>query len=709
MEIKDLSSIIARESGVRADRVENVLKLVAEGATVPFIARYRKEMTGSMDEIAVKAVIDRAEALRNLEKRKVAVLESIEQQGKLTDKLKEAIDNCSDLTSLEDLYLPFRPKRRTRASVAREKGLEPLAAILMSQRLSNPADSARRFVKGDVGDIDEALAGASDIIAEWISENASNRSRMRQSLMRRGRLEAKAVESGTKYDNYADYSKPLQHVAPHHFLAIKRGESEKILKVNVSTDEEGDIEALCRSVIHRSTAGEVQSILKKAIADGYKRLLLPSITNEVMAELKERSDKASIALFSEGLRQVLLAPPLGQKPVMAIDPGFRTGCKVVCLSAEGDLLAHDVIYPVPPHTRTDEASRKIRSLLSKYPANVIALGDGTASRETEAFLRGLGLKDVKIEKVSEQGASIYSASETARAEFPDLDLTFRSAVSIGRRLQDTLAELVKIDPKSIGVGQYQHDVNQSLLKSELDFVVSRCVNEVGVNVNTASVQLLGYVSGIGPMLAGNIVAYRTANGPFASRNELKKVARMGAKAFEQCSGFLRIPDARNPLDASAVHPESYPVVEKMAASVGCKVAELIGNAKLIDSIDIDRLSRESNGAFGKETLTDIVGELKKPGRDPREAVESEWQNDRITKFEDLAPGMVLNGKVVNLTAFGAFIDLGIKENGLIHISQMSDRRISSASEVLKMWQIVTVKVLDVDMVRRRISLTMLNV
>lgn len=701
---KEIALLVASRLSLGQGCVENVIQLVADGCTVPFIARYRKERTGGLDEVVVKSVVDETESLRVLLKRKDAIINAIRSAGAMTAELERKLADCYDANRLEDLYLPYKPKRKTRASVARERGLEPLAMMIMSQRVSGLEALARRFVRGDVTGVEQALSGACDIIAEWISENDAARAGVRRSLQRNGVVKSKGTEAVGKYADYNDYSRSIKHIPAHVFLALKRGESEGALKLSVATDTEADREALKRRFIHRDVSIEVRDLIETAVADGYRRLLLPSITNEIMAEVKHRSDVDSIKIFADSLRQILLYPPVEPQPVLALDPGFRTGCKLACLSSEGHLWDYGVIYPVGPKANVRDAENKLVNLLEKHGCKLIALGDGTASRETERFLLGLNLpEDVRIERVSEQGASIYSASEVARREFPDLDLTIRSAISIGRRLQDPLAELVKIDPKSIGVGQYQHDVDQTLLKNALDFTVERCVNEVGVNLNTASAELLSYVAGIGPALAANIVAYRNANGPFGCRSDLLKVPRLGAKAFEQASGFLRIPGAANPLDNSAVHPESYPIVKRMALDVGCDMANLIGDNGLIDRIVPDRYV---NDVVGRATIDDIISELRKPGRDPREAVEADWRDTTLESIDDVKEGMILNGKVVNLTAFGAFVDLGIKQNGLIHISQISERRVQSPSDALKMWQIVKVRVIGVDHERQRISLTM---
>ena len=703
----DLLGQVASRAEVSVQCAANVLQLVSEGCTVPFIARYRKERTGGLDEVGVKRIIDEATALEALAKRKAFVTDAIRDAGGLTDELQQKIAECFDTARLEDLYLPFKPKRKTRSAAARERGLEPLAKLVMAQRSTSIIAEAKRFVKKGVASEEEAISGACDIIAEWVSENEHARAGVRRSMQRKGVIRGKGKNSTGKYADYNDYSRPLRNVPAHACLALRRAESEGELKISVEADTKGDIEALERRYIKNSTSGDMRKVISSAVTDGYKRLLLPSITNEALAELKSRSDVQSIALFADALRQILLYPPVYPQPVLALDPGFRTGCKVACLDQHGQLLEHAVIYPAGPTAKIDEAARMVKLLLAKYSCKLIALGDGTASRETERFLQQAGLPDdVRIERVSEQGASIYSASDVARREFPDLDLTIRSAVSIGRRLQDPLSELVKIDPKSIGVGQYQHDVDQARLKDALDFTVERCVNEVGVNLNTASPELLAYVAGIGPALASNIVAYRNVNGEFRCRKDLMKVPRLGTKAFEQASGFLRVPGGDNPLDNSAVHPESYHVVQRMAKDMGCSVASLIGNDKVIDSIDPDRYVTET---VGRATIDDILAELRKPGRDPREAVEADWRDCTIESIDDVSEGMVLQGKVVNLTAFGAFVDLGIKQNGLIHISEMSHRRIQSPAEVLSMWQIVTVKVIGVDHDRGRISLTMKNV
>ncbi|MDE6488035.1 MAG: helix-hairpin-helix domain-containing protein, partial [Paramuribaculum sp.] len=638
-----------------------------------------------------------------LEKRKATIIESIDSQGKLTGQLRDAIAECFDPRRLEDYYLPYKPKRRVRATVARDAGLEPLARIIMAQKSREVESQARRFVCDGFPSVELALKGASDIIAEWISENVSVRASLRRMVYRSGRLCCRGAVSDAKYADYAGFSQSFERIAAHSYLALRRGESESALKLSVEVDDDKALSIIESRILKRDGSEQTRQIIVKAVKDSYRRLLLPSITTELLAEVKERSDSQSIDLFSAGLRQVLLAPPVTAQPVVAIDPGFRTGCKVACLNRHGDLLETAVIYPVPPHNRQEEAAEILKKLVSKHSCRLIALGDGTASAETETFLMNVGFPEgVMVERVSEQGASIYSASEVAQREFPDLDLTFRSAISIGRRLQDPLAELVKIDPKSIGVGQYQHDVNQTKLRDSLDFTVSQCVNEVGVNLNTASVELLSYVAGIGPVLAANIVDYRRANGDFSSRKELLEVPRLGPKAYEQSSGFLRIHGAENPLDNSAVHPESYELVGRMARSVGKNVEDMIGNDSALAEIDVKAFISES---VGPETLQDIIGELAKPGRDPREAYDSDWRDSSLQTFEDLHENMTVRCKVVNLTAFGAFVDLGIKEKGLVHVSEMSCRRISSPLEIVKIGQILSARIIRLDHERKRIALS----
>lgn len=702
------SDIICRDLGIAKRNVESVVRLLEEGATVPFIARYRKEVTGNLDEVAIEEIRVRSEKLSELDKRKQYISEAISAQGVLTDDLQRRINECYDAVELEDIYLPYKPKRRTKASVARERGLEPLAKMIMAQNNVDLSQSARRFVTNEVPDAECAISGASDIIAEWVSESEKARGIVRQMFQRNASVTSKVVKGketeGAKYENYFDFSEPLRKCSSHRYLAMRRGEEEGFLRVKIGIDDERAIERLKGLFVKRHTRKGLSDVIGDAVADGYKRLLRASIETEIAAEAKKRSDAAAIDIFAHGLRQVLMAPPLGNHRVLAVDPGFRTGCKVVCLDEQGNLLAHDVIYPCEPRNDREGAARTILRLVDKYKPQDIAVGNGTASHETERFLRGIDLpEDIRIHSVNEQGASIYSASEISREEFPDQDITVRGAVSIGRRLLDPLAELVKIDPRSIGVGQYQHDVNKADLKRALDFTVSSCVNQVGVNVNTASKQLLSYVAGIGETLAANIVAYRAENGAFGSRAEIKRVPRMGDKAYQQCAGFLRVPISKNPLDNSAVHPESYAVVERMSKDVGCKLTEIVGNEQLINDIDLKRYVTDS---VGLPTLQDIAAELRKPGQDPRVAAEASVSNADVTSIADLKSGMLLSGKVSNVTAFGAFVDIGIKENGLVHVSQLSDRYVSNPLDVVKIGQVVRVRVLDVDESRKRVSLSM---
>ena len=702
------SDIICRDLGIAKRNVESVVRLLEEGATVPFIARYRKEVTGNLDEVAIEEIRVRSEKLSELDKRKQYISEAISAQGVLTDDLQRRINECYDAVELEDIYLPYKPKRRTKASVARERGLEPLAKMIMAQNNVDLSQSARRFVTNEVPDAERAISGASDIIAEWVSESEKARGIVRQMFQRDASVTSKVVKGketeGAKYENYFDFSEPLRRCSSHRYLAMRRGEEEGFLRVKIGIDDERAIERLKGLFVKRHTRKDLSDVIGDAVADGYKRLLRASIETEIAAEAKKRSDAAAIDIFAHGLRQVLMAPPLGNHRVLAVDPGFRTGCKVVCLDEQGNLLAHDVIYPCEPRNDREGAARTMLRLVDKYKPQDIAVGNGTASHETERFLRGIDLpEDIRIHSVSEQGASIYSASEISREEFPDQDITVRGAVSIGRRLLDPLAELVKIDPRSIGVGQYQHDVNKADLKRALDFTVSSCVNQVGVNVNTASKQLLSYVAGIGETLAANIVAYRAENGAFGSRAEIKRVPRMGDKAYQQCAGFLRVPISKNPLDNSAVHPESYAVVERMSKDVGCKLTDIVGNERTINDID---LTRYVTDRVGLPTLQDIAAELRKPGQDPRVAAEASVNNADVTSIADLKSGMLLSGKVSNVTAFGAFVDIGIKENGLVHVSQLSDRYVSNPLDVVKIGQVVRVRVLDVDESRKRVSLSM---
>ena len=689
-------------------RVNNTLKLLQGGATIPFISRYRKEATGGLDEVQIGEIQAAYGKFAELAKRKETVLSAIEGQEKLTDELRSRISNCWNAAELEDIYLPFKPKRKTRAEIARQKGLEPLAALILLQRENRLMEKARNFVKGDVADEEDALKGARDILAEHFSEDERARSMVRSAFSREAVIVAKAVkgketdEAAAKYRDYFDFCEPLKKCTSHRLLAVRRGEAEGVLRVSVSPDDERCVEKLQRMFVHG--CNECAAQVAEAAADAYKRLIKPGIETEFAAQSKEKADEEAIRVFAGNLRQLLLAPPLGQKRVMGIDPGYRTGCKVVCLDAQGALLHNEAIYPHPPKSEYQQAARKLVKLVEQYKIEAIAVGNGTASRETEQFVANLRFdREVQVFVVSEDGASVYSASKLAREEFPDYDVTVRGAVSIARRLMDPLAELVKIDAKSIGVGQYQHDVDQAKLKASLDQTVESCVNLVGVNVNTASKHLLTYVSGLGPALAQNIVDYRTANGPFRSRKELLGVPRMGAKAFEQCAGFLRIPHAENPLDNSAVHPESYPIVERMAEDMGCSVADLIKDKELRARIKVENYVA---GEVGLPTLNDIMQELDKPGRDPRQKIQAFAFDKNIRSIGDLQEGMELPGIVTNITNFGCFVDIGIKENGLVHISQLADRFVSDPSSVVGIHQHVRVKVLGIDRERKRIQLTM---
>ena len=704
-----LIQVIASRCGVTVRQAEHTVQLLAEGATVPFISRYRKERTGGLDEVQVSAVKVQFERLSELEKRKETILASIDEQGKLTPELRMKIEQCYEGAPLEDLYLPYRLKRRTRATVAREKGLEPLAAMLMRQDGARPDRLAERFVGGEVHDLQEALDGACDIIAEWVSESEAARSAMRRLFTREGVISARVVkgkeQEGAKYSDYFDWSEPLRRVAAHRLLAMVRAEREGFIKLSVLPDESAAVEQLERIFIKRNPS-PVRPLVEAAVRDGYKRLLKPSMEGETLTEAKARADEESIKVFAENLRQLLLAAPLGQKRVLAIDPGFRTGCKVVCLDGQGNLLHNETIFPHPPQKRDAEAMQRLASLVDEYRIDAVAVGDGTAGRETEQLVRNVRFgHEVQVFMVSEDGASVYSASAAGREEVPNYDVTVRGAVSIGRRLIDPLAELVKIDPKSIGVGQYQHDVNPEKLRGGLDSVVESCVNRVGVNLNTASKHLLTYVSGLGPSLAQNIVEYRAANGDFASRRDLLKVSRLGAKAFEQCAGFLRIPQGKHPLDNSAVHPEAYPVVERMAADLGVRVQELLSSAELRAKIDLKRYVTDT---IGLPTLTDILAELAKPGRDPRSTIRT-FRFADVHSLDDLREGMELPGIVTNITAFGAFVDVGVKQDGLVHISQLADRYVSSPGDVVKLHQQVHVRVTGIDRMRGRISLSMKGV
>ena len=707
------ANIITKEIGSHLRKhVAACLRLLDDGATVPFISRYRKEATGGMDEVTVYNIKKRHEALFELEKRKEYILQVISGQDALTPEIETRIEETFDPIVLEDIFLPYKPKRNTRAQTARALGLEPLAKMIMSQSAgASPESMAAKFVKGEVKDVSYALSGASDIIAEWVSESEKARNIVRSRYQRSAIISSKVIpgkeSEGEKYQNYFDFSEPLRTCNSHRYLAIRRAEEEGILKVGLSIDDDDMMDRLNRMFVRATASPLVADIVKAAVKDGYRRLMRPSIENEIAAVTKEKSDTGAIQMFANNVQQLLMSPPLGRKRILAIDPGFRTGCKVVALDEQGNLLYHDVIYPTPPANDFVGAGDTLCYMVDRYRIDAIAVGTGTGGRETERFLRDVVFpRRVKIYMVNEQGASIYSASEVAREEFPDEDVTVRGAVSIGRRLLDPLAELVKIDPKSIGVGQYQHDVNQNKLKESLDHVVETCVNSVGINVNTASRQLLSYVSGIGPTLAANIVKYRTENGPFNTRSELMNVPRMGEKAFQQCAGFLRIPDAKNPLDNTAVHPERYALVEQMASDVNADVERLTRDRNLLHKIELDKYITKETGL---PTLTDIILELEKPGRDPRETVEETVYDDDVRKIADLHIGQELNGKVNNITAFGVFVDLGMKENGLIHISQLSDKFISSPSDVVSIGQRVKVKVIDIDVNRGRIALTMKGV
>lgn len=698
--------IISHELSLKKDQVHNTIELLENGATIPFISRYRKELTGSLDEIMVASIKNRFEKLVEIDKRRETIINSIEEQGKLTDELRTKLEATYNLSELEDLYLPYKPKRKTRASIAKEKGLEPLAAIIMKQFENNLDSKIPAFINESVASAEEALQGARDIIAEWVSENQRARNAMRRLFTHESKIFSKIIKGkepdGVKYADYYEFSELLKHCPSHRYLAMRRGEDEGFLKITIEPDEDKAINILNELFVKAKNACAEQ--VELAVSDSYKRLLGPSIETEFKNSTKEKADEEAIKVFTENLRQLLLAPPLGQKRVLALDPGFRTGCKVVCLDSQGALLHNATIYPHPPQNERGQSAAKINQLVTTYKIDAIAIGNGTASRETESFIKSVRFeKDVKVFVVNESGASVYSASSVAREEFPEYDVTVRGAVSIGRRLMDPLAELVKIDPKSIGVGQYQHDVDQTMLKNSLDQVVELCVNKVGVNVNTASKQLLTYVSGLGPALAQKIVEYRNENGPFGSRKEIMKVPRMGDKAFEQCAGFLRIPDAKNPLDNSAVHPESYHVVEKMAKDLQADVEVLLKQPEIRTKIDVKRYISDK---IGLPTLQDIMEELAKPGRDPRETIKVFEFDPNVHSVKDLKVGMVLPGIVTNITRFGCFVDVGVHQDGLVHISQLADKYISDPAEVVKLHQHVKVKVIEVDMVRNRIQLSM---
>ena len=697
---------IARLCSLPESRVERTVTLLQGGATIPFITRYRKEATGGLDEVQVGAVRDQLERLNALETRKRTVRSAIEAAGKMTGALSAQLDDCWDGDKLEDLYLPYKPKRRTRAAAAREKGLEPLAALLMRQDGSQPERLADRFVRGEVADREQALAGACDIVAEWVAENARARETVRAEYARAAVLSSRVVagreDEGAKYSDYFGRSFPLRRMPSHRLLALFRGEREGFLKLSLSlSDPEASVARLVRMFVRGDSPA--RRLVESAVRDSFRRLIVPSIENECLAAAKQRADDEAIRVFADNLRQLLLSAPLGRRRVLAIDPGFRTGCKTVCLDEQGALLHYETIYPHPPRPQADEAVRRLSALVGTYRIEAVAIGDGTAGRETERFVRGIRFgREVPVYMVSEDGASVYSASEVGREEFPDRDATVRGAVSIGRRLIDPLSELVKIDPKSIGVGQYQHDVDQGKLRRSLDETVESCVNRVGVNLNTASRHLLAYVSGLGPALARSVVEYRAANGEFRSRRDLLKVPRLGAKAFEQCAGFLRIPGASDPLDASAVHPESYPVVGRMASDLGVRVADLLSSAELRAKIDLQRYVTERTGL---PTLRDILSELARPGLDPRgEARIFEFAD--VHSIDDLREGMVLPGIVTNVAAFGAFVDIGVKQDGLVHVSELSDRYVASPSDAVRLRQQVCVRVVSVDRRRGRIGLSM---
>lgn len=704
-----ISQLISQELNIPLHQVAGTVGLLNDDNSIPFISRYRKEVTGGLDEIAVQSVETRLNYYNELEKRKATIIKSIEAQEKLTEELSVRILNCWDANTLEDIYLPYKPKRRTRAEVAREKGLEPLAKIIMAQRSDDISRRAQQFLSDAVPDVEAAIAGAQDIIAEWISESEAVRNSVRRAFRHDAVLNSHFVQGkeieGRNYENYYDYSQPLRRVSSHQLLAIRRGEKEGFLKVGIAINDDRAIDNICRIVV--KGGGKASMLVEEAAEDSFKRLVKPSIETEFAALSKSKADDEAIDMFAQNARQLLFAPPLGHKRILAVDPGFRTGCKVVCLDENGNLLHHDVIYPTAPNYDIDGATEKVCALVEKYAIDAISLGNGTASRETERFLKRLRhSRKVDVYVVSENGASIYSASKIARDEFPDKDVTVRGAVSIGRRLLDPLAELVKIDPKSIGVGQYQHDVDQNKLKEALTFTVESCVNSVGVNINTASKELLTYVSGLGPALAEKIVNYRAENGGFSSRADIMNVPKMGKKTFTQAAGFLRVPESDNPLDNSAVHPESYSIVKQMAADCGCTVAELMADKAKRASIDIKNYVSEK---VGIPTLADIMCELDKPGRDPRSEIETFEFDDSINDIKDLRKDMVLNGKVTNITKFGAFVDIGIHENGLVHISHLSDRRVSDPSRVVHIGQHVRVKVIEVDLDRKRIALSMKGV
>lgn len=702
--------LISENLSLTARQVCNTLELLDSGATVPFISRYRKERTGSLDEVQIAAIQEQYDKLKTISKRKETIRTTIEEQGKLTPELQERIEQCWDANLLEDLYLPYKPKKRTKAEIARQKGLEPLALKIMMQRGCNLDAEAQKFVRGEVKDKEEALAGARDIIAEQVSENEEARKRVRRVFERTALITAKVVkgkeEEGDKFKDYFDFQEPLRKCSSHRLLALRRGEAEGVLRVSIAPAEDEDcLNQLNRQFVRSNDV--CGRLVSEAVADSYKRLLRPSIETDFAAGSRAKAEEEAIRVFAANLKQLLLSPPLGQKRVLGIDPGFRTGCKVVCLDNQGTLLHNEAIFPHPPRNEYAQAQRKLAQLVEQYNIEAIAIGNGTASRETERLVKSISFdREVQAFVVSEDGASVYSASKIARDEFPDYDVTVRGAVSIGRRLMDPLAELVKIDPKSIGVGQYQHDVDQTKLKKSLDGVVEFCVSSVGVNLNTASQHLLTYVAGVGPNLAQNIIDYRTENGAFRSRKDLMHVKRMGAKAFEQCAGFLRIPDATDPLDATAVHPERYALVRRMAADHKTTVEELIRNKALRESIDLKQYVTDD---CGLPTLTDIMSELDKPGRDPRKAIEVFSFAPDVETIDDLKPGMILPGIVSNITNFGCFVDIGVHEKGLVHISEMADRYVSDPNTVVTLHQQLKVRVLSVDKARNRIALSLKNI
>ena len=699
-------NFISERTGISARQVTATTKLLDDGSTIPFISRYRKEATGSLNEVEIQAISMAYENFKELEKRKEFIIQAIEGQGLLSNELKEKIKNCIQENELEDLYLPYKPKRRAKAEIARKRGLEPLAKIIMAQNTQDINKTAIKYKNEEVQSADDAISGAADIIAEWISENQSTRNIVRNAFEKYAVISCKVSkgkeEEAANYQNYFDYSSSLKKCNSYRILAMRRGEKENLLQVSIDIDKSIILEKIERKYIRSNN--ECSSIIKEAIADSYKRLIKPSIENEFATLSKENADSTAIALFADNARQLLFAPPLGHKRVLAIDPGYRTGCKIVCLDEQGNLLHNDTIYPTPPKSEFTLSAKKLSYLIEAYKIDAIALGNGTASRETEKFLQSIRYsRKINIYIVSEDGASIYSASKIAREEFPDKDVTVRGAVSIGRRLLDPLAELVKIDPKSIGVGQYQHDVDQNKLKKALEFTVESCVNSVGVNINTASKELLTYISGLGPQLAQNIVTHRAENGDFTNKEQLLNVPRLGIKAYQQCAGFVRVPNSENPLDNTAVHPENYNIVNKMAKNCNCSINELISNESIRKSID---LSKYTDNNVGLPTLNDIMQELEKPGRDPRKTITVMQFEESVKSFEDLKTDMVINGIVTNITQFGVFVDIGIKENGLIHISELSDSYVSNPSDIVKIHQQIKVRIKELDEQRKRIALSM---